>query len=123
MTASEESEQRALIAWADRARLSPAGGVVGDYLLAIPNGGARHRAEGGKLKAQGVRPGVPDLLLAYPCGGCAGLWIELKRQAGGRPSPAQKQWLQRLEAAGYATCCAHGWDEARARILRYLAVE
>lgn len=123
---TEEAEQRALIQWADRTRLPRGCGsafTVGHYLLAVANGGARHKAEGGKLKAQGVRPGVPDLLFALPQRGrmaYAGLWIELKRQKGGSVSPSQREWHERLTQAGYAVVVARGWEEAVQQIRDYL---
>lgn len=122
---SEEDEQRALVAWADSVLVvdwndTSRTFAIGDYLLAVPNGGARHRAEGGKLKAQGVRAGVPDLFLAVPRAGSCGLWIELKRQRGGKTTPAQEQWIDRLTDAGYTVAVAQGWRAASRMILTYL---
>lgn len=45
----------------------------------IPHGGQRTKAAGGKLKAQGVRPGWPDLLL---CVGPLHVHIEVKTPEG-----------------------------------------
>ena len=55
---SEHVEQVRLFAWAKYAcstlpKLS--------LLYAIPNGGARHKAVAAKLRAEGVKPGVPDI--------------------------------------------------------------
>jgi hypothetical protein len=47
-------------------------------LYAIPNGGRRSRAVAGKLKAEGVKPGVLDLHLPAARRGYHGLWIEMK---------------------------------------------
>jgi hypothetical protein len=114
---SEHAEQAALIAWADgHAGRLPALGL----LLAIPNGGARHIATARKLRAEGVRPGVPDLLLAQPAGGRAGLWLEMKRTRGGRVAPEQRQWHTALLAAGYDVRVCRGWVEAATAILIYL---
>lgn len=52
----------------------------------IPNGGGRSKAEGGILKALGVRAGAPDLLFVLPGGRAA--FIELKA-VGGRQSADQ----------------------------------
>lgn len=119
---TEETEQRILIDWADRTTHNRYG-LIGDYLLAIPNGGGRSKAEGGALKAQGVRSGVPDLFLALPVGEYAGLWIELKRRRSGRVSDNQRSWMVRLARAGYAVTVAQGWEEARDEMLKYLQTE
>ena len=39
-----------------------------DLMIAIPNGGQRKNGIAGKLKAEGVVAGVPDLFFAYPSG-------------------------------------------------------
>lgn len=49
-----------------------------DMLFHVPNGGSRDRREAARLKAQGVRAGVPDLCLPVPSGAYHGLFIELK---------------------------------------------
>ena len=69
-------------------------------LFAIPNGGARDKVTGGKLKAEGVRAGVPDLFLAVPSGMFAGLFLELKVKPN-RPRTNQMEWMQRLRQRGY----------------------
>jgi len=52
------------------------------WLFAIPNGGSRDKVTGAKLKAEGVKAGVADLILAYPTGhtdrNIHGWWIEVK---------------------------------------------
>lgn len=86
-------------------------------LFHTPNGGNRNVITAKKLKAEGVKPGVPDLCLPVPRGGYHGLFIEMKRQKGGVVSPEQKAWLQALNALGYrAEVCkgaAEAWDVIR----------
>lgn len=119
---SEHAEQAALFRWADMQRTRyPALRL----LLAVPNGGHRHKATAGRLKAEGVRAGVPDVLLLAPSGGYHGLAIELKRakapgKPSGRASEAQLWWLGELQAVGYCTGLAYGWEQARALIEEYL---
>jgi hypothetical protein len=83
-------------------------------LFAVPNGGARNGIVAKKLKAEGVRPGVPDLCLPLPRGGYHGLFIELKRQKKSRISPEQAQWIAALRGQGYrAEIClgaAAAWE-------------
>lgn len=86
-------------------------------LYAIPNGGARNKITGAKLKAEGVKPGVPDLCLPIARGGYHGLYIELKRQKKSQISPEQIAWIQALNGQGYrAEMClgaAAAWDVIR----------
>jgi hypothetical protein len=45
-----------------------------------PNGGHRLKSVAAKLKAQGVKPGVPDVCILRPVG--SPIWIELKAFGG-----------------------------------------
>jgi hypothetical protein len=117
---TEHQEQAALIEWCER--------LSGRYpdlalLFAIPNGGHRHPAVAAKLKAEGVKPGVPDLFLACPnwMGRRAGLFIEMKRP-GGRLSAAQLAWHERLENQDYDVYVAWEWTQAAAAICLYLGI-
>jgi hypothetical protein len=79
-------------------------------LLHVPNGGRRDAATGAMLKAQGVKAGVPDLLLLCPAGDYHGLAIELKR-VNGVPSDvsAEQDWWQReLNFVGWKACTCYG---------------
>lgn len=76
-------------------------------------------AEARRLKAEGVRAGVPDVFLAIPAQGYHGLFLELKAPKG-RVSPDQKTMLETLRASGYACCVCFGWDEAREAVEGYL---
>lgn len=93
-------------------------------LTAIPNGGHRNKAVAGKLKAEGVSRGYPDLLLDWPAQGFHGLRIEIKRQDA-TPSdtkPEQREWHRRLEDAGYRVEVCKGWEAAWAIIVDYLGL-
>lgn len=93
-------------------------------LFAIPNGGARHIAVARKLKAEGVRAGIPDYFLAVPQKGFSGLFLELKAGGlgfkAGRLSEAQHDAMCVLLAAGYKTITAYGTDEAIRAVEGYL---
>lgn len=84
-------------------------------ILAIPNGGTRNLHEAVALKVSGVRPGVPDLFLP-----ALNLWIELKREQGGRVSPEQQDWIAYLQSIGHRAHVARGHREALMWIERYL---
>lgn len=113
----EHTEQCRLIEWAG---FAAAQHPKLRMLYAIPNGGARHKATAAKLKAEGVRKGVPDLCLPVARGPHHGLYIELKRRQGSYPSEEQKQWLADLTTAGYRAEVCKGWEAARDVILDYL---
>lgn len=86
---------------------------------AVPNGGARHPAVAAKLKAEGVKAGVPDLFLPVPRGNSLGLYIELKA-SGGKVSEEQWVMLGALAQQGFACIVAYGWEKAWAEIESYL---
>ncbi|WP_085696471.1 VRR-NUC domain-containing protein [Pseudomonas sp. B26(2017)] len=91
-------------------------------LYHVPNGGHRHKATAGKLKAQGVRAGVPDLVLAVARGGYFGLYIEFKAQPpyDADVSPAQYAYIQALNAEGYLAVVCRGSFDAMEAIRAYL---
>lgn len=95
----------------------------GMVMYAIPNGGARNSITGARLRDEGVLAGVPDIFLPCPSGGKHGLYIEMKRQKGGRVSAPQKAVMQALRMQGYEVAVCHGWQEARDYIEQYLARE
>lgn len=99
-------------------------------LFAVPNGGARSKATAGKLKAEGVVPGVADLILLVPR--CVkahddegwyntihALCIEMKT-AKGRQSPEQKAWQRKVEDHGYRYRVCRSFDEFMAVVNGYL---
>lgn len=49
-------------------------------IVAIPNGGLRHALVGIGLKAEGVRPGTPDIVVCLPEGRAG--WLEMKAKRG-----------------------------------------
>lgn len=91
-------------------------------LFAVPNGGDRHPAVAAKMKAEGVKAGVPDYLLPVARGGFHGLAIELKT-ATGSASREQKGWLADLRAQGYRAEVCKGWQQAFDTLTDYLSKE
>jgi hypothetical protein len=90
--------------------------------FAIPNGGHRHIAVARKLKAEGVKPGVPDVFLAHPAKGKNGMFIEMK-SAKGKVSPEQAEWLSFLDGDGYQAELCFSWLEAARLICEYLDID
>ena len=78
---------------------------------AVPNGGWRSPVEAGILVGQGVRAGVPDLVVLFSGG--RSLYIELKAEKG-RLSEKQVKWRDRLLGMGFAWGIAKTVDEAAA---------
>jgi len=113
---SEHDEQAKLFEWAERNMQR----YPDLWLLhAIPNGGHRHPAVAAKLKAEGVKSGVPDVCLPVPRGSYCGLYIEMK-VGRNKPTDSQAEWLKRLADQGYMTAVCYGWVEASEVIERYL---
>ena len=82
-------------------------------LYHIPNGGLRNKATAARLRAEGVKAGVPDLCLPVPRSGYHGLYIEMKKRDGSnRATKEQRQWIDELQAHGYRAPVAYGSDEA-----------
>lgn len=77
-------------------------------IFAIANGGARSKATAGRLKAEGVASGVPDLFVP-----AWRLWIEMKRAKGGSLSSEQKDWIAYLESVGYCVIVGKGAESAK----------
>ncbi len=166
---TEHSQQRALFAWANMAvqrgfaaawddaaytvkgvaaSYDPTNGVaVLARLHAIPNGGYRDAITAGKLKAEGVKRGVPDVFLPLPMKATdhgedqwndimyCGLYVEMKRpqtmkpgkrkalivdQIAGSTSDDQDEWITYLRQAGYAVCVVFSWREAAQQIESYV---
>lgn len=127
---SEEHEQRVL------AQLLDDAGLVWWH---TPNGGLRHKGAAGALQAQGVKPGVPDVLILTPAPATGRpVALELKRaslaprRAAPVPpwarscfSPEQQWWLAAFEAFGWHALVAYGAADAvgQLRSLGYAACD
>lgn len=113
---NEDQEQQKVIEWAMYRSL--------EYpelrlLHHVPNGGSRNRAEAVKLKRMGVKAGVPDLVLPVPCGGYAGLYIEMK-VGKNKPTEKQKEWMEQLKRYGHKVEVCYSGDEAIKTIEKYI---
>lgn len=111
--ATEEMEQMALIQWC-RMKGNPF-----NKCFSIPNGGHRHKATAGRLKASGVKAGVPDLFWYVARGGFNGLFVEMKRVKGGVLSESQKTMRDRLQNEGYRVRVCAGFEAAKAALEEY----
>jgi hypothetical protein len=111
---TERQDQEALFTWIEynRERLP---GI--ERAFAVPNGAwlagdATTRARiANSMKRQGMRPGVPDILIPIARGGYHGLFVELKH-GGNKPSPEQLAYIQFLEDQHYFVVVCYGWEAA-----------
>jgi len=116
---SEHDEQVKLFQWAAyRLPVYPELALM----FAIPNGGQRNIVVANKLKAEGVKAGVPDIFLCAPRGNYHGLFLELKHGRN-RATAEQSYWLERLERQGYRAVVVHEFEGARDALIEYLTLQ
>lgn len=113
---TEAEEQMCIFRWAaeEQARRPELA-----LMYHVPNGGKRDIGTAKKFKLEGVKAGVPDIVLPVSRGGYHGLYIELK-VGKNKPSKEQQEWLHRLEAEGYYTTWCIGSKQAIEEIQNYL---
>lgn len=111
----EHEEQKAVVSWAEGNEEFP----ELEMLYAIPNAGKRTKRTRGRLKAEGMKAGVPDLCLPVPVAGYHGLYIEMKA-ATGSVRKEQKWWHDRLRRKGYYVEVCYGREQAKEAITNYL---
>lgn len=116
---SEHHEQVKLFRWAEQ-NLDKY--PVLAYMFAIPNGGHRHPATAGRMKAEGVKRGVPDIFLPHPRGHYSGLFIEMKVKSN-KPSRVQREYIAYLLDEGYKVCVCYSCHEAIQKIEEYLCLD
>ncbi len=95
---------------------------VAALIYHVPNGGHRHKQVAVKLKGQGVKAGVPDLVLPMARGGYFGLYLEFKATApnDAAVSASQHVWIRRLNDQGYLAIVCRGHFDAMEQIRAYL---
>lgn len=95
---------------------------VAALIYHVPNGGHRHKLVAIKLKGQGVKAGVPDLVLPMARGGYFGLYLEFKATApnDAAVSASQHAWIRRLNDQGYLAIVCRGHFDAMEQIRAYL---
>lgn len=98
------------------------------WLFAIPNGGSRGGDKrsaqiiGAQMKAEGVKPGVADMMLPVPRHNLCGLFIELKREDGGAGlSPLQREFGAFVQKQSYGFAQALGWEAAADILMRWFS--
>lgn len=117
----ESGHQEALFSWAAyRTEIMP----ELQYMYHVPNGGKRDKATAAVLKRQGVKAGVPDIMLPAARAGYHGLYIELK---AGENTTTKKQNggvyemdLTRTAVNSFATHCSKLKPEIEGSALKSL---
>lgn len=112
----ESGHQEALFSWAayNMQRMPEL-----EYMHHVPNGGKRDAATAVALKRQGVKAGVPDVMLPAARAGFHGLYIELKAGKN-TTTKKQKEWLEYLRQQDYYTAVCYSWQLAAELIEKYL---
>ena len=113
----EHLNQAALFSWAKSAEKRY---PELQWMFAVPNAAKRSVRLAARMKAEGLKSGVPDILLPVARQGYHGLFIEMKAPTGGRISDNQEKWLSGLSQQGYKVMVCHGWEWARDTIVAYL---
>lgn len=109
---TETEEQEELYAWCE---------AKGIEIVHIPNERKCSGAVAASLARQGMRKGFPDNFIVGARKGFHGLFIELKRAKKNlsRRAPEQKEWVEKLNEAGYKAVFCYGAEEAKRVILEY----
>jgi len=105
-----------------------------DMIFAVPSGAHLAKGQGSKLVKEGLRRGVPDMILPVPRLPFHGLFIEIKvdelrdhltkkiiRRAG-TPTEQQTEYMRRLDLLGYKVALCFGLYEAKKAVLEYYNV-
>lgn len=128
---TEAAHQTALFAWA---ALNTTQWPELRWMHHIPNGGTRGSdarsagIAGARLKAQGVRPGIPDIFLPVKRGQWSGLYIEMKKPSlrpkregsTGGLTEEQREFRVFAEQQGFGWVVCYDWGAAASVVTQYL---
>lgn len=87
--------------------------------FAVPNGGMRHMSVAKKLKAEGVKSGVPDWHLPVARKIYKGFWLEFKHGKN-KPTENQIEFIAMLRKEGHFVEICYSADEALGLLMRYM---
>ena len=90
-----------------------------NLLFHVPNGGNRNVREAARLKSQGVRSGVADLILLIPKSNFHGLCIEMKSEKG-KLSENQKEWLKLVSSQCFCVQVCNSFESFYKTINEYM---
>jgi hypothetical protein len=92
-----------------------------ELFYAVPNGARRDKRAGKRLKDEGMRRGIPDLILDLPRGRYAGLRAETKTETGDE-SGDQKEVIAKMRAVGFYVFVYRDAEEFKKEVRQYLAL-
>lgn len=87
--------------------------------FAFAGDATKRKITGNKMKAMGYCVGTPDLFIAFPTNGYAGLWLEMKAGKN-TPSDSQIEVMNKLENFGYKCYVCNSFDSFVAAVQGYL---
>lgn len=96
--------------------------MIGAFWFHCPNGGSRHALEAIKLKAMGVKAGIPDCMILEPRHGYNGMALELK-VGSNKPSEHQYATFDKLIARNWVVIVTWSLEEAITAIDWYFNIK
>lgn len=109
--ASEHIEQVRLVNWFRDNFPEP------DYIIfAVPNGGTRGAREAVRLKQEGVKAGVSDIIILIHG---KTIFLEMKK-VNTKPSKKQIEFHKNVEYLGFVSIIGYGASDASEKILKEL---
>lgn len=122
---TESAHQTAFMSWCQQYKADPRVGMT----FASANGGLRDKVTAARMKASGVKAGVPDVFVPIPVlGKHHGLWIEFKKPGienhkDGGLKPEQVKYRDYLVSQNYAHVVVYSYLQAIDATLEYLACQ
>jgi hypothetical protein len=114
---SEDSLQILCAEWLKKALLRYS--LPKELFWHVPSEGKRTVQFAMRLKAMGLRKGIPDVCLLLPRGGCHGFFCELKK-AGEAPTKDQKELLNSLDRQNYYVIVVNDFETFKQEAQAYL---
>lgn len=92
-----------------------------DTIFAIPNGGYRSKATAHRMKFEGLKAGVWDILIPVQMGQHCGMWIEMKVKKN-KLTPGQISFRETV-GESYLWSVCYSWEEAVEATCSYLGIK
>jgi hypothetical protein len=92
---------------------------VHEVTASFPNEGKRSYKNASRMKAEGLKKGMPDLGIFYPTPRHHGMFIELKSPKG-KLTEDQCNMMELLASKGYYCCASWTLESAQDEVRKYL---